>query len=201
MTLELEVRKDLSAPVGADDGLSVTDKALLAFARRNLSPEEISEEFGGLLTPAQAAQRTREILRSHDWLSQVERRALLLLDMVELKDILMARIRSEGGFVNGKKGSAFVNGDPRWSATLVNLLKEMTRMLEGEQGAIDTARAKLRAQHASLMLRAIEAAFRIMARDLMAAHPDIRDDEMAGLLERSLPAAIALVEEQTEQPE
>ena len=78
----LAVQSDISKPVGYADGLSVTDKRLLALARRNMSPDEISEELGGLISPARAAQRIREILRSHDWLSQEEQQGLLMLDML-----------------------------------------------------------------------------------------------------------------------
>src|SRR5205823_5743116 len=105
---------DLVKAVGEDDGLTATDKRLLQYARQNLSPNEMSEQFQGLLSPSRCIARVREILRSHDYLSQVERRALVLLDMIELKEILLDHVRTEGGEVtNERTGETYYSfGDP-----------------------------------------------------------------------------------------
>jgi hypothetical protein len=92
----------------------------------------------------------REILRSHDYLSQVERRALVLLDMIELKEILLDHVRTEGGEVtNERTGETYYSfGDPRWAGALVKLLSEMNKLISADKGDIDAARMKIRRKHA-----------------------------------------------------
>lgn len=199
----LVVQDDLSKPVGAADGLSVTDRRLLALARRNLSPEEISEELGGLISPARAAQRIREILRSHDWLSIEEQQGLLLLDMIELKEILLEHVREEGGLIEDPRsgGTYYSFGDPRWSANLIRLLGEMSKMILAARTDVESIKTTLRRKHAAVMTQAIQVTFAIVARGVTSRTRDLDERDMIELLEEALPKAVAIVEANTEVEE
>lgn len=196
----LVVQNDLSRPVGAADGLSVTDKRLLALARRSMSPDEISEELGGLISPARAAQRVKEILRSHDWLSQEEQQGLLLLDMLELRDILMDHVRNEGGLIEDPRGGGtyYSFGDPRWSGNLIRLLGEMSKMIVAAKADTETIKVTLRRKHAAVMTQAIDVAFRMVARGVLERTHELDEQQMLDLLETALPRAIAVVEAHTD---
>lgn len=57
--------------------LSIDDQLIMG-AARGLSPEDISREIGEVMTPARVMVRTRELLRSGDWLEQKEQEQALL---------------------------------------------------------------------------------------------------------------------------
>lgn len=194
---------DLTRAVGADGELSATDKKLLTFAKQNLSPTEMAEQLGFGFTPERCVQRVREILRSHDYLSQVERRALILLDMIELKEILLDHVRNEGGeIVNRQTGETYYSfGDPRWSGNLVKLLSEMNKLIASDKQDIDAARIKLRRRHASIMLQAIDLCFRLFIRKLPTIGVDVEESALLEILEQVLPTAIAAVEQNVEDDE
>jgi hypothetical protein len=192
--------RDLSKTVGEEGELSATDKRLLVMAKQNLTPDEMAEQMGFGFTPVRCVQRIREILRSHDYLDQTEKRALILLDMTELKEILMDHVRSEGGEItNERTGETYYSfGDPRWAANLVKLLTEMNKLIASNKGEIDVARVKLRRRHASIMLTAIDLTFRLFTRKLKERGVEIDEGVMLELLEEVLPAAIASVEQNVE---
>jgi hypothetical protein len=63
-------------------GMSIDD-ALIEGAVLDLSPEEISARLGGVLSPARVMVRTRELLRSNDWLTEAEKERALLRTLQE----------------------------------------------------------------------------------------------------------------------
>jgi hypothetical protein len=65
------------------------DSKLLSLARR--SPEEISEVTG--LDARFVAERISQLLESRDWLSDRQQERLLLEEIADLKDEVMARMR------------------------------------------------------------------------------------------------------------
>lgn len=58
--------------------LSIDDQLIMG-AARDLSAEEMSREIGGILSPARVMVRTRELLRSGNWLEEKEKEQALLL--------------------------------------------------------------------------------------------------------------------------
>lgn len=58
--------------------LSIDDQLIMG-AARDMSPEDISREIGGILTPARVMVRTRELLRASDWLTEKESEQALLI--------------------------------------------------------------------------------------------------------------------------
>ncbi len=55
------------------------DDQLITGAARGLSPEDISREIGGVMSPARVMVRTRELLRAGDWLEEKESEQALLI--------------------------------------------------------------------------------------------------------------------------
>lgn len=187
---------ELDAAVGAFGRLSVLDKKLLKWAAERRSPEWMSAKLDGVLSPAAAAQRTREILKSQDWLSQVEQRALILQDMIELKNILMGRIRKEGGLVTDEETGqvAYSFGDPRWAANLTKLLGEMNKLIINEQSQVDVERQSLRRAHAQVMVRAVELAFKTLVLRVREKYPEVDEMVLRTFLEDALPNAVSAIE-------
>lgn len=58
--------------------LSIDDQLIMG-AARDMSPEDISREIGGILTPARVMVRTRELLKSPGWLERAQREQALLI--------------------------------------------------------------------------------------------------------------------------
>lgn len=58
--------------------MSIDDQLILG-AARGLSPEDISREIGGIVTPARVMVRTRELLRADNWLEEKEKEQALLI--------------------------------------------------------------------------------------------------------------------------
>lgn len=70
-------------------GTSIDDK-LLRYAVEGLSPEQISYKLDEVISPARVMIRTRELLKSTDWLTDAEQERALLRNLrrnlVELQD-------------------------------------------------------------------------------------------------------------------
>lgn len=195
MGLSVVSADELTRPVGADGKLSMLDKRLLKMASLRLSPAEMAERMNGIITPAAAAQRVREILSAWDYLSIVEQKALILMDLIELKDILMDRVRQEGGMVEGKNGELVYSfGDPRWASAVTKVLSEMGKLITQEQANVDAERQGVRRAHAMVMVRAIEQTFDRFARDLRAEFPSVPEARMRGVLEEAIPIAVAAID-------
>lgn len=193
---------ELSRVVGAGGSLSMLDRKLLKYASKRWTLEVMSQRLGGMLTPAQCGQRVREILRSWDWLAINEQQALILMDFIELKEILLDRVRREGGVVQDESGRvAYSFGDPRWATTLNNTLKEMNKLISGMQTTVEADRAVLRAEHARPMIQAVEKFSDIFARGLKESYPEIDAKVMRATIEEALPQAIAIIDGATDPEE
>jgi hypothetical protein len=195
MGVQVITADQLNAAVGASGKLSMLDKKILKAASKRMTPTQISEHLDGIISPAAAAQRAREILSAWDWLSINEQRALILMDMIELKEILFDRVRQEGGLVETRDGEmTFTLGDPRWSANLMKLLGQMNDLITKETANVDSERQSIRHAHGMVMVRAIEMTFDSLARDLRAEFPQVPEERMRLAIESALPLAIATVD-------
>ena len=58
--------------------LSIDDQLIMG-AARDMSPEDISRELDGALTPARVMVRTRELLKEPDWLTEKQQEQALLI--------------------------------------------------------------------------------------------------------------------------
>ena len=129
-----------------------------------------------------------------------EQQGLLLLDMLELRDILMDHVRNEGGLIEDPRGGGtyYSFGDPRWSANLIRLLDTMGKQIIAAKADVDTVKVQLRRKHAAVMSQAIQVAFRILARGVLERTDEVDEQAMLEMLEDAVPRAITIVEANTE---
>lgn len=190
---------DLGQAVGYEGKLSYLDGQLLKCASKRMTLQQISDELGGVLTPAQCGQRVREIYKSYDWMGDLEQRGMILMDFIELKNILFDRVRSEGGTVRNDDGTIYYSfGDPRWAAALTKVLEQLSKLVSREQPKLDAERTLLRRAHAKVMVDAVEVAFRKLMLDIRESYPEVDELELRSFLETALPAAIQAIEARAE---
>lgn len=189
------VLSDLNRRVGEDDRLSGLDKQLLDMANKRFTGEQMEAELGGRVSAARCIQRVREILKSQNYLDTVERQSLLLLDLVELKDILFQRVRDEGGITTDRHGNDYWTlGDPRWSANLIRLLKEFRAMIETSAGEIEKNANTIRSAHRDIMYNAMELTFERFVFDLEKQF-DIPKSVLMEMFEKAIPVGFAALNE------
>lgn len=180
---------------GGSEGLSVVDKKLLALAAQGRSPDELSAETG--VPPERAAQRVREILKTRDWLSTVEKRRLLMEDFYELRAYILEMMEADKN-PNEQydiKGRPFVPpSDPRWSQNMLQLLRQLRDMIDKDEKSSIRDSESIREGHAKLMIRAISVAFNRMVMDLTSEYPEIDPQRAFDLMEQALPGAMETVE-------
>lgn len=187
--------EELNEVVGAGGVLSMLDKKLLKYASQRLTPIEMADRLDNIISPPQAAQRVREILRSWDWLSITDQKALVMMDLVELKEILLNRVRGEGGIVeDGDGGRIYSYGDPRWAAALTKVLTQMEKMIVNTQADLDAERGGIRRAHAMVFVRAVEMAFDRLSRQLREEFPQVPESRMRHAIEDAVPLAIASID-------
>lgn len=172
-------------PSGA---LGPVDKILLRGAASHKSPEELSKLTGGTIKPAAAAQRVIDILKSRDWLSQVQQKQLLIEDLMMVKDKLMREVID----LNMTKDNA---------GTLVRVLKEIGDRLDKDKLDLNAALTQIRKAHAEMMLEAIRIAFERSALELEKRYPEVGRGEINEIFRMALPDAAREVEAHVVEPE
>lgn len=154
----------LYSPVGSGGELSGLDARLLAIvadAGGRISSEEISKQLGiPSMTPARCGQRVREILRSQDLLSQVEQKALILLDFIKVRDLLFDRIEGTETRITKHGDVIDVESSPGLFNSMIRLLKEWRVLIESMSQDVDSESLKIRKAHANAMLEAISLIFK-----------------------------------------
>lgn len=129
---------------------SALDERLLSLAR--LSPVEIGERVG--LEPAVVAARLSELLVSRDWLSELQRERLLLVELEGLKDSVLARVRElEDGEVSDYV--AVVNVALRSLRLVGERLDSRRRLVEEDLGRVSRSQARLFGEAFDLALQHI----------------------------------------------
>lgn len=212
------IQRDLTRQVAGGGELSGLDKKLLELASRNMSPDEIGKELN--LKPARAAQRIREILRERDWLSLNEQEAMLMQDLIDLKNFLTttmhkdqamqiaaaenaaAEAREDADFGLSRNYEQRVQeltlGDPRWAANLKGVLAEIGKILNGRRKIVESDRLMIRNSTAILMAAAIEMSFKNLVYQVREEYPEVDELKMRNMIEQSLPRAFQAIEERTE---
>lgn len=200
-----DVRRDLSRAVGADDELSVIDKRIIDIAAKyngNISPAALAEEVGFNVSPARVAMRLREILNSRDWLSIQHKIALVIEDMVELKQFVKQR-RDEnaaGDVVVGitRDGAEiYSQPDPRWAMAYQKVLASIEDSLRQAFKMQKDATAKISAGNAQIMIAAIEKGWGKFIFSLLAAYPDVDELFARNLMQDALEATLSVIQEST----
>lgn len=169
-------------------GLGPVDKILLRGASSHKSPEELSKLTGGTIRPAAAAQRVIDILKSRDWLTQVQQKQLLIEDLMMVKDKLMREVID----LNMTKDN---------SGTLVRVLKEIGDRLDKDKLDLNAALTQIRKAHAEMMLAAIRVAFERSALELEKRYPEVPKGEIHEVFRMALPEAASEIEAHVVEPE
>jgi hypothetical protein len=157
------------------------DRILLRGAASGKSPEELSALTNGVVTPARAAQRVRDILASRDWLTQLEREQLILDDLMELKDVLY------------EKAVVFKSLDA--AKPLISLLATIQKAVSEKKIDVNEIIKTITRAQASIMLDGINVAMERMILELERRHPDVfKRGEVYEVLEVAIPEAVEAVE-------
>ncbi|MFF2388887.1 hypothetical protein [Agromyces sp. NPDC058104] len=157
------------------------DRMLLRGASSGKSPTELSSIVGNTLTPAAAAARVLEILDSRDWLSQAQRKLLLIDDLMDLKDRLM-KIAESGNTLDA-------------ATPLRQVLQTILKVLETDKVDIARAMREINRSQARLMLEAIMLMYERVGLELSKRHPEIDfSAEMAEILPVAMPHAVKMIE-------
>lgn len=161
-------------------GLGNIDRILLRGAAAHKSPTEIAKLTNGVLKPAEVAVRVQEILDDRDWLSEAQTKALLVDDLMQLKDVLV------------EKAVTFKNLDA--AKPLISVLTQLDRTLTAEKFDLNKAMNEISRAHAFLLLQAMDLAFEKLCLDIERAHPEISRAELTTLRQAALPDAIKAIE-------
>jgi hypothetical protein len=188
-------------PVGEAGHLSGLDARILEILSKN--PHQSMEELAAELnvpgmTPARAGQRAREILKSHDWLSIVQIKGLLLHDFVELRDEVWRRINGTEEKITKHGDLVEVDSSPAWANVMVRLLREWRQTLDSMQQDYDDSDTKLRRAHAEYVIQAISVMFDRYQQLLREDGYAIPTDRARELFEQVLPIGLQSLNENTQ---
>ena len=140
--------------------LSILDDRLLDMASRRYSFEKMYEELGSPegTSPAALGTRVRTLLAAFT-LDAVEQKALLLRDLVRLRDIIFEQLEGDGLHVNQDGEIVGKELAPAWASAMVRLLKEWRSTIESMQDDLAGDRASIREAHAQIMFEALSVMF------------------------------------------
>lgn len=159
--------------------LGPIDRKLLRGAADGLSPKEIANVVGNVLTPEQCADRVKNLIGSRDWLNPLEKEALVLDQMNELVENL--RQASQQGHTRSIEVAASILG------------KKLDYLQKNRMSAEDAAQI-IQEGHARLMLEAISRSYELAAELLSERFPDVPAHELRDTFMQALPVAIEQVE-------
>lgn len=117
---------------------SALDRRILRAAAKYATPDEMSEAVLGQLTPAQCAERLKELLSSKTVLDEVQERRLLLVQMSEHLDWIKNRR----------------NDDKSWSA-ISRMFKLVSDQIERTNVEIEDISTRLSEAHAQYFIDGI----------------------------------------------
>jgi hypothetical protein len=110
------------------------DDTILRYAD-SMSPGEISQMLGGVISPATVAARTQTLLQAKDWLTETQEDQLVTLRMKQLvNDLLDSKYAQDYKYMDIRLKALTALGDrldKRRSATAIDL-----NTLYGNQGAL-----------------------------------------------------------------
>jgi hypothetical protein len=188
---------DLYHKPGENGELSGLDARLLEIVASNhrITPNELAEQLNiETMSPERCAQRVREILNAQDWLGRTGQNALLLRDLIELRNVLFERVKGTDIKI-GKDGEIVeVGSNAAFANALVRVLREWRVTVKEMQEEVDGESAKLRQSHADVMVAAIAIFGERFAIELGKNHPEITRKELDDLVEASIPKAFQVIQ-------
>jgi hypothetical protein len=163
-----------------ENGLGNIDKILLRGASAGKSPNELSNLTNGVVKPAEAAVRVQQILDSRDWLSDAQRKALLLDNLHDLKEVLY------------EKAVTFKSLDA--AKPLISLLGQIDKSLAAEKFDLTKAMTEINRAHAGLMLSAISLALERSFLELEKRYPTLQKAELTEIFQTAMPDVVREIE-------
>jgi hypothetical protein len=159
--------------------LSSLDDRLLDMAAKRYSFERMYDELGEpeWTSAAKIGTRVRTLLAAFT-LDSVEQKALLLRDLVKLRDIIFEQLEGDGIHIDADGELTGREIAPAWASAMVRLLKEWRSTIESMQTDLEGDRASIREAHAQIMFQALTVMFeRFVLRLEEAAADEFSDIE------------------------
>jgi len=150
--------------------LNLLDQSLLEAAASGKSGEEIEKQTG--VPAAQAIQHIKNMLKSRDIWTEMERRQLLLRELHQLKDILQE--------------NAYNTQDPAALRLLLQTLQTIGDRLDSEKVKVDYDMMRITDHHAKIMGKAFDVALEHMKRELQSRYPDVSKAEIDSIAQEGL---------------
>lgn len=152
---------------GELSGLDARLLEIVAEAGGRISGEEMAKKLNvSTMTPARCLQRAKEILQSQDLFSLTEQKALILLDVIRLRDILFERVEGTDTKLDRDGRVVDLTAAPAWSSALIRLLREWRSIIDSMKVEIDSDQLQIRQAHADIMMEAITLIFENFLRAL-----------------------------------
>jgi hypothetical protein len=164
-------------PVG---GLSNIDQILLRGARSHKSADELSAMTNGQVKPAEALSRVIDILDSRNVYTTVQKKALLIDDLMALKDSLFEKAVTFSSLDHAKP--------------LIQVLTALDKALVEDKLDVSKAMAEISRAHAQMMLEAISLALERSFTELEKRHPSISQSELSEVFYTVMPEAVRSIE-------
>lgn len=142
-------------------GLSRRDQDILKFAGRGESPEAIAARWPGT-PPAKIASELDRLLKSQDWLSELQQTKLLILSMWEYKGALEDAAKA---------------GDEKLGRLYLQTLSELLNRLEVQRQRVDADIERVNSAQAKAFTDIIDRAFYV-ALDRLEQRMDIPREEL-----------------------
>jgi hypothetical protein len=161
------------------EGRSAIDGKLLSFARK--SPQEIADLTG--LDARFVAERISHLLESRDWLSDRQQERLLLEEIADLKDEVMARMR-----VADEKDFAQV------ANVALRTLKLISERLDSRRKLIDTDINEITAAQARIFGKAFDLALGYVVDSFKALEEVPAEDDVDVIVREGLKRAAVELE-------
>lgn len=154
------------------------DEELIRGAALGESGEELSARVDGLINPAKALARVKEILASRDVYSQIERKQLWQFQVSYVIDKLMERV------VNNKLDK---------TRDLLTALDMTRQAIQDDKLDVKAAMEQINAAHAQLMIGALSLAMDKTAFELEQRH-GIKPGELKEVLAENMVPAMESIE-------
>jgi hypothetical protein len=165
-----------SGATASAPGLGPVDQKIMKLAGLRKSPEEISNEIGGILSATEVAARIIRINQSHDWLSTLDQKRLLLDDMAALVGRLKTKVET-AEYLHKDDANAYRTA-----------LKDMMTMINEVNTQDEATMMRISEAHAHIMASAIRLGYERAVFELQKRYP-IEEAEAYEALEAAIPIA------------
>lgn len=165
----------------AESNYTMMTRRILRGFSAGQSAEEVAESAtNGTMTPAQVLVRAQDALKSHDPLSEAEKRRLLVWEAQQLLESI--------------RDDAIKYGDPKARESFMKSIRLVGDMLTQADTNVHEISTKLQFAQAQVMASAISLAFEKSVFELQKRYPEVDDIVAREILMSSLPSAVHEIE-------